>query len=139
MSASAAKVIEAKRSGVYRAPKDTVALRKAAIAAGVLWLELPLEGVANKRQFFAVCTKQLKLPSYFGGNWDALADCVRDFNWLAGKGYVVHLTGQEAFAKAAAGDYRLALDVFTEAAEFWKGRGTPFVVLVESAKELSAF
>lgn len=141
MSAGA-KAIEAKSSGVYCTPKDTAALpvlRKAAAKAGALWLELPLEGVANKQQFFAVCTKQLKLPSYFGGNWDALADCVRDFNWLAGKGYVLCLSGQEKFAKAAPDDYQTALDVFAEAADFWKGRGTPFIVLVEGAKDLPVF
>jgi Barstar (barnase inhibitor) len=139
MSATGTKVIEAKRSGVYRAPKDIAALRKAAATAEALWLELPLAGVANKKQFFAACAKQLKLPSYFGGNWDALADCVRDFNWLAGKGYVVCLSGQEKFAKSAADDYLTALDVLAEAAVFWKGRGTPFIVLVDGAKDLPAF
>jgi RNAse (barnase) inhibitor barstar len=134
-----AAVIAAGRSGVYRAPKDMDAPRKAAAKADALWLALPLDGAANKKQFFAACARALKLPSYFGGNWDALADCVRDLNWLAGKGYVVHVTGQEKFARAAADDYQTALAVFAEAADFWKGRGAPFIVLVEGAKDLPAF
>lgn len=138
MSATAA-TIEAKRSGVYRTPAQVDALRKAAGKSGLLWLDLPLQTVTNKKQFLAVCTKQLKLPSYFGGNWDALADCVRDFNWLTGKGYVLHVAGQEKFVNAAAGDYQTALDVLSEAAEFWKEKGTPFVVLVDGAKDLPAY
>ena len=138
MSATAA-TIEAKRSGVYRTPAQVDALRKAAGQSGLLWLDLPLQTVTNKKQFLAVCAKQLKLPSYFGGNWDALADCVRDFNWLTGKGYVLHVAGQEKFVNAAAGDYQTALDVLSEAAEFWKEKGTPFVVLVDGAKDLPAF
>jgi hypothetical protein len=138
MSAKSA-VIEAKHSGVYRAPAQVEALQKAAGKAGLAWMELPLQAVANKKQFLAVCAKQLKLPSYFGGNWDALADCMRDFNWLDSKGYVLHVTGIGKFATAADDDYQSALDVWREAAAFWKGRGTPFVVLIEGVKDLPAF
>lgn len=134
-----AVAIVAKRSGVYRAPAQVDALRTAAGKAGCVWMELPMQTVANKKQFLAVCAKQLKLPSYFGGNWDALADCVRDFNWLSGKGYVLHIAGHEKFAQAAPEDYQTALDVLTEAAAYWKEKGTPFVVLVDGAKELPAF
>ncbi|MEQ1773224.1 MAG: barstar family protein [Burkholderiales bacterium] len=132
-------VITAKRSGIYRAPAQVEELQKAAGKAGLAWMALPLQAVANKKQFLAVCAKQMKLPSYFGGNWDALADCVRDFNWLSGKGYVLHMAGHEKFAKAAAGDYQTALDVLSEAAKFWKGKGTPFIVLVDGAKDLPAY
>ena len=144
MSAKAS-LMDAKRSGVYCAPPDAKsidALQKAAVKAGQVWMDLPLQGVANKKQFLALCAKQMKLPSYFGGNWDALADCVRDFNWLkearSAKGYVLHIAGQVAFAKAAPDDFQTALDVLTEAAAFWKGQGTPFVVLVDGAKGLPA-
>lgn len=132
-------VVDAKRSGVYRAPADVDALRKAAVKAGLSWMDLPLQSVTNKKQFMAACAKQLKLPSYFGGNWDALADCLRDFNWLSASGYVLHVTGQEKFAKSAPEDYETALAVITEAAEFWKGRGTPFVMLIDAARDLPAF
>jgi RNAse (barnase) inhibitor barstar len=134
-----APAITAKRAGVYRAPAEVTALTTAASKAEIVWMTLPLGAVANKKQFFAVCEKQMKLPSYFGGNWDALADCVRDFNWLSGKGYVLHLTGPEKFAKAAVDDYQTAIDVLTEAAEFWKSKDTPFIVLVDGGKDLPAF
>jgi RNAse (barnase) inhibitor barstar len=138
MSARAA-AIAASRSGVYRAPAHLDALRKAAGNAALAWIELPLLAVENKKQFLAVCATQLKLPSYFGHNWDALADCVRDFNWWPSKGYVLHIVGHEKFAQAAADDHQTALDVLKEAAEFWKSRDTSFVVFVDGAKGLPAF
>ena len=138
MSTSAA-MIEAKRSGVYCAPAQVGALQKAAGNAGLAWIDLPLQAVSNKKQFLAVCAKQLKLPPYFGGNWDALADCVRDFSWISGKGYVLHITGHEKFAIAVPDDYQTVLDVLREAADYWKGKGTPFLVLVDGAKDLSAY
>jgi len=52
---------------------------------------------------------------------------------------VLHVTAPEKFAKGAPDDYETALAVFGEAAQFWKGRGTPFVMLVDTAKDLPAF
>ena len=129
----------ATKSGVYRAPGGVGVLRAQAEKAGCLWIELPLAEAGDKKQFFAACKKALKLPSYFGGNWDALADCVRDLNWLKSKGYVLHLAGAAQFAKAAGDDYQTALAVLGEAAEFWQGRDTPFVVLVDGAAKLKRF
>lgn len=132
-------MLPATRCGVYRSPAAMEALHKAAAAAGLTWLDMPLSAVTDKTQFLALCKKQMKLPPHFGENWDALADCLRDFAWLKSKGYVLHLSGGETFATAAAQDYQTALAVLAEAAEFWKGRGTPFVVFVDGAADLPAF
>ena len=131
--------IAAKRSGVYRAPAPIDTVRKDAATAGLTWLDMPLAAVTNKQQFLALCAKQMKLPPHFGENWDALADCVRDFAWLKSKGYVLHLTSGETFARAAADDYETALAVLSEAAAYWKDKDTPFFVLVDAAKDLPAF
>jgi RNAse (barnase) inhibitor barstar len=131
--------IEAKRSGMYRSPAQMDAVRKDAAATGLTWLEMPLAAVTNKQQFLTLCAKQMKLPPHFGDNWDALADCLRDFEWLKSKGYVMHLTHGEKFATAAGDDYQTALAVLSEAAAYWKGKGTPFFVLVDAAKDLPAF
>lgn len=136
---SAAPTFDAKRSGIYGAPASVQALHQAAIAAGLVWLDMPLAAVTNKDQFLKLAKKQMKLPAHFGENWDALADCLRDFAWLKAKGYVLHLTDGGKFAKAAPDDYQTALDVLGEAAAFWKTKKTPFVVLVAGAKDLPAF
>lgn len=138
MSAKVA-TITAKRSGIYHAPAQVEALQNAAGKAGLIWIDLPLKAVSNKKQFLSVCKAQLKLPSHFGDNWDALADCVRDADWLGGMGYVLHVTSSETFAKSAPGDYQTALDVLREAADYWKEKGSPFVVLIDGAKDLPAF
>jgi RNAse (barnase) inhibitor barstar len=137
MSAKAS--IAAKRSGVYRAPAQVDAVRKDAATAGLTWLDMPLAAVTNKQQFLKLCAKQMKLPPHFGDNWDALADCLRDFEWLKSKGYVLHMTQGEKFAQAAGDDYQTALAVLSEAAAYWKDKGTPFFVLVDAAKDLPAF
>jgi hypothetical protein len=132
-------VLEAGRSGVYRTPSHVDALRKAASKAKLLWIDMPLQGVSGKMQFLTLCVKQLKLPSYFGGNWDALADCARDLSWLGGAGYVLHLSGSEQFALNAPQDYQTALAVLQEVADFWKEKGKPFIVFVDAADTLPAY
>jgi|GEM_PF-985440 len=38
--------------------------------------------IRTKRELFAALQRQLHFPSYFGGNWDALNDCLHDLSWL---------------------------------------------------------
>ncbi len=139
VSRNSIAAIEAKRSGVYCTPESLDSLRLQAKKTNMVWLDLPLHIVSSKPQFMALCARQLKLPSYFGGNWDALADCLRDLNWLKGSGFVLHLAGHEKFALGAPEDYETALDVLREAADFWKAKGTAFFVLVDGAKALPAY
>ena len=72
----AAPGIDANRSGVFRAPASLNSVRELAKKAVLAWLELSLDAVSNKLQFLDACARQLKLPVHFGGNWDALADCL---------------------------------------------------------------
>lgn len=131
--------IASNRCGVYRSPAAMDALRKAAVSAGLVWLDMPLAAVNDKAQFLALAKRQMKLPDHFGDNWDALADCLRDFDWLKSKGYVLHLRDGQQFAAAAPQDYQTALDVLAEAAEYWKGRNTPFVVFIDGATQLPSY
>ncbi len=142
MSAMSANTpaLAATRCGVYRTPATGLdALRQAAKTAGLVWLDMPLAAVTDKAQFLVVCKKQMKLPAHFGDNWDALADCLRDFEWLKSKGYVLHLASGEQFARAAPADYRTVLAVLDEAAAYWKSKGTPFVVFVDGAADLPGY
>lgn len=39
-------------------------------------------GVAGKSELLNLLYERLILPGYFGFNWDALSDCLRDFHWI---------------------------------------------------------
>lgn len=121
----------AERSGVYLAPEDTAELRAAAVATRLKWIDLNLARTTSKQEFLAACRKSLRLPRYFGGNWDALADCLKDLC----ADTVVEVRNGAGFAAAAPEDYATALEVLQDAADFWKARGSAFVVLVDVAPE----
>jgi RNAse (barnase) inhibitor barstar len=40
-------------------------------------------GLRAREALFAALSRALNLPSYFGANWDALSDCLRDLSWIA--------------------------------------------------------
>ena len=39
-------------------------------------------GVRSKRKLFAIFAATLHFPKYFGWNWDAFEECLRDLSWL---------------------------------------------------------
>jgi RNAse (barnase) inhibitor barstar len=49
-------------------------------------------GIDSKEGLFDILSEKLMFPSYFGKNWNALYDCLRDFHWISdGKEvYIVH-------------------------------------------------
>lgn len=125
------RVLSAAQSGVYLAPADVAALRAATIRAKFAWFELETAGARDKPQFLAACAKSLEFPEWFGANWDALADCLRDFSWRGAPGYVVLWRGGAALAAAAPESFATALEIFRDAASYWKERGRIFLVLLD--------
>lgn len=41
-----------------------------------------LSGISSKDELLKQLSKKLNFPEYFGHNWDALSDCLRDFHWI---------------------------------------------------------
>lgn len=39
------------------------------------------QGCCKKRRLLQSLARQLQFPPYFGENWDALTDCLRDLSW----------------------------------------------------------
>lgn len=51
-------------------------------------LKVP-RGIHTKTELLAHYEKEGRFPDYFGGNWDALLDCLRDFSWVSQKRIVI--------------------------------------------------
>ncbi|WP_211322387.1 barstar family protein [Paracidovorax anthurii] len=46
-------------------------------------------GIGSKTELLAVLASAGHFPEYFGGNWDALEDCLRDLSWISQKEVVI--------------------------------------------------
>jgi RNAse (barnase) inhibitor barstar len=73
--------------------------------------------LANKEELLQALYEQLQLPGYFGFNWDALSDCLRDFHWLESRTVVlVHAD----LPRLTPQDCRTYLAILAEAVDSWK-------------------
>ena len=103
---------------------------------------------SNDSEFFAHISKikgkeellnnlriALNFPDYFGFNWDALFDCLRDFHWIDKKGIVlVH----DEMPILSDDDFKTYLEILNGAIQDWKkGEDHYFeVIFPEQSKHL---
>ena len=97
------------QSGVFLVSRALPALRKAAQRTHFAWLDVSLHGARDKAGFLAACARDLGFPAHFGGNWDALSDCLNDFAWAAALGYVIAIEQVEPFSSQAPDEWATAL------------------------------
>ncbi|GLY78226.1 barstar family protein [Actinoallomurus iriomotensis] len=103
----------------------------------VFWLDGA--GVRDKRTLLTRCAEEFALPSYFGHNWDALQDSLRDLSWTpANCGYLVVYDHWGELADADPAAHRTLVDVFETAVAHWRDTATPMAVLLLSPAEPGA-
>jgi dTDP-4-dehydrorhamnose reductase len=96
------------KAGVYHLPNmDKKVVVAAAKANGHAAFKVDLTKVDNKDEMLDAIAKALKFPKWFGRNFDALADCLSDM------------------------DFVTTLQTFEQAANEWREEGVPFWCLVE--------
>ena len=125
MGKLAQRLRDAGKSGVYRVTSAKVP-REAGREAGLALFELPLEALADKKALLRQFATVLAFPEWFGGNWDALGDCLTDLSWRDAGGYVLLVHGAAAFATRCADDYGVLIDVLGASAQSWRERDVPF-------------
>lgn len=103
----------------------------AAAAAKLRLATVDLARVDSKGALLSAFADGLGLPEHFGGNWDALADCLEDRDWLGRTGIVIRIAHSTHFRKAHPHDWEIAEEILTEAAEFWRERHLAFWVLLD--------
>ena len=114
------------RSGVYRVAKPDAVEEVMPSAA-----RIDLKGGDALRAI----ARALQFPDWFGGNWDALEDCLADLSWRPAGGQVLIFRNWQ---ELPADDLGVLTDVLRSSAEFWSGRGRPFfAVLVDPDAKLA--
>jgi hypothetical protein len=127
MGKLAERLNDASRSGVYRASHAEP------IVDAIRGTDLELSRIDARERPLAAIARALEFPSWFGGNWDALEDCLGDLSWRGRDGHVLLF---ETFP--AGKDLDMLLEVLRSSAEFWSARSRPFfAVLIDPTRSVS--
>ncbi len=117
---------ENKSAGIFRLNRqDLTALLSAAKELGQAVYQVDLSQARNVPGFIKAMKRDLMFPDWFGGNLDALNDCLTDFSWNPAPGYVIVLSGSEAL-RATPTSLAALNEVLSCAVEAWSDRGIPF-------------
>jgi Barstar (barnase inhibitor) len=113
---------DAARSGVYRTSRADEILA-AARGSALRVARIDLAGAAAKEALIGRIAKALAFPEWFGGNWDALEDCLSDLSWVTAGGYVLLIEGAAQLPLVERGTLA---DILASAAASWAERKRPF-------------
>ena len=114
------------QTGIFRLDrKDLPALQAAAIELGQAFYLVDLSHARNVPGFIKAMRRDLQFPEWFGGNLDALNDCLTDFSWRPASGYVIALSGSEML-RATPTSLATLNEVLSCAVEEWERRDVPF-------------
>jgi len=122
MSKLLQRLTDPAKSGVYRCARSDEIL-DATRGSKLHVVRIGLAGAAGKGDLIGRIAAALAFPAWFGGNWDALEDCLSDLSWASADGYVLLFEG--------AGDLPLVergtlVDILASAAASWAERKCPF-------------
>lgn len=74
-------------------------------------------GISSTEDLFQTLYNVLELPGYFGFNWNALSDCLRDFHWINSYKIIIQ---HEDLPALKPQDLYLYLEILHEAKTDWK-------------------
>ena len=129
MSKLIERLRDASCSGVYRAAR-VEPIMEATRGSALSVVKIRAQG---KEALLKDIAAALNFPEWFGGNWDALEDCLFDLSWRNAVGHLL------VFEDASPGDdLGVLIDVLRAAAQYWAERGRPFfAVFVDPARLLA--
>lgn len=105
----------------------TVCLRSALVEVGTVlpaagrMVVVRLDGsrMVNASHVFYEFSDALLFPGYFGWNWDALSDCLRDLTWLPAQQYLVVVEHSAKLLVDSAADRHTLFQVLHRAVRHW--------------------
>ncbi|MGI8561132.1 MAG: barstar family protein [Luteimonas sp.] len=112
--------------------RDRAALVEAATALDFHVAAIDCSTVHDRDAGLAKIADALAFPDWFGGTWDALADCLGDLSWLQlqGEGFLLFLDHSSAWREAEPEAFTTLLDILNDAGRVWADARKPFWALL---------
>jgi len=85
-------------------------------------------GLADRQALFRALAKELKFPAYFGRNWDALDELLRDFSWIPSQRIVI--IHDELPVQMGEDNLKVYLAILIDSVKDWKSGEEHELVMV---------
>lgn len=80
-------------------------------------------GILSKAELLAALAEAGRFPGYFGNNWDALQDCLRDLNWIDSRKVVI--LHSDVPLQESPSECRIYLEILQTALDDWSQVAKP--------------
>ncbi|MBN9099167.1 MULTISPECIES: barstar family protein [unclassified Pseudonocardia] len=119
----------------------TIGVLRVAASAAEVAADARLRGAAvavvgtfdERRALLAAIGRELRFPAYYGGNLDALEECLGDLSWLPAGEVVLVWDGSEALRQTDPRGHRVLLEVLAAATESTADGARPLRVVLAGA------
>jgi RNAse (barnase) inhibitor barstar len=83
--------------------------------------------IGDQESLFRIFRQELQLPHYFGSNWDAFEECIRDLSWIKSRRiFLIHVDLPSLDTVA----FRTYLEVLSDTVSDWKSDGDHELLVV---------
>jgi hypothetical protein len=109
-------------SGVSMNRRDIFQFRDAAAAEQFpdgFFVVLPV-GITTKNDLFEILKRALAFPLYCGSNWDAIDECLGNFDWVQEYEIIISHAGVPKISDL---DLKIYIDILQYRVEDWKSNG----------------
>lgn len=122
--------------GVRVSESQTAAHEAEALAGaeGIAVWRIDVGSARTKSELLAAIGRALGTPDYFGSNWDALEECLRDFD--EGKGWLLIFEHADALLALPRQDLTVLGEILSGVAEFWSAERRAFAAHFVGGAEL---
>lgn len=125
-------LVRNEHNGVYHLPASgRPTLERAARQDGIPFFSCDLNGNPDAAHALTVLGDELRFPSTYGHNFDALHDYLTDLSWQEQPGAVLLLSGCDEMVSQAPETFTTLVEVCSAAAEHWRQADTPFWVFID--------
>lgn len=93
---------------------------------GLEQLDFDTARVASEAELLDELARVFRFPDYFGGNWDAADECLRDLSWLPARGYILRIPEAESLWQSLPAATGRLVESWLFCAEAWAREGVSF-------------
>jgi hypothetical protein len=99
---------------------DSVPILKALPPTGAVFIaRLDGSKMVDSYGVFEEFSKTLKFPAYFGWNWPALSDCIRDLDWIPADRYLLLIENPSLLLRSEAEERDVLFRILAQAGNDW--------------------